>query len=296
MSPQPVGRVKFLSQCSINRVARPPNQGLDDDTFSFVTAGNTMRTLDRQRSTFTWGTQGVGFVVGLLIAGLVGPCLLASDARAQDPARPAAPNAAPGAVGAGAWTQTINKDGSIVLDEKLTETVKKVSGYFRDLKNLRGAFVQTNPDAKRMRGKFYIKQPGRFRFDYGSGSKQVIVSDGEYLAIQDLDLKTDDVIALEQTPFRILLKKDVDLLRDAKIIDVQEAEDLIVLSLSDRAPESSGRIKLFLSKKPVLELKEWVTTDAQGLDTRIEISDLNKTDDIDVALFKRTPVGLQRIQ
>jgi outer membrane lipoprotein-sorting protein len=274
-------------------------------------AGNNMRFSDQTQPTIcrpipyrakhasslpTLGLNILGLnILGLIVATSLVVGSFIPSALAQDPTKPAPPNAA-SAVGAGAWTQTVNRDGSIVLDEKLTETVKKVSGYFRDLKSLRGAFVQTNPDAKRMRGKFYIKQPGRFRFDYGSGSKQVIVSDGEYLAIQDLDLKTDDVIALEQTPFRILLKRDVDLLRDAKIIDVQEAEDLIVISISDRAPEASGRIKLFLAKKPVLELKEWVTTDAQGLDTRIEISDLNKTDDIDVALFKRMPVGLQKIQ
>ena len=48
----------------------------------------------------------------------------------------------------------------------------------------------------------------------------------------------------------------------------------------------AGRIKVVLVKKPVLELKEWVTTDAQGLDTRMELSDINRSDDIDVGLFK----------
>lgn len=232
-------------------------------------------------------------------AGIVGLGLIAAPVLAQDQAKPGAPPApaAPSAGGVGgAWTQSVSKDGSMVLDEKQTEAIKKVDAYFKDLKNLRGSFVQTNADAKRMRGKFFIKQPGRFRFDYGSGSKQVIVSDGEYLAIQDLDLKTEDIIALQQTPFRILLKKDVDLLRDAKILDLQEAEDLIVLTLQDKTPDAPGRIKLFLAKKPVMELKEWVTSDAQGLDTRIEISDLNKTDEIDIALFKRQPVSLQKLQ
>jgi outer membrane lipoprotein-sorting protein len=232
-------------------------------------------------------------------AGIIGLGLGTVSSGAQDAPKPGAPSApvAPNAAGVGgSWTQSVSKDGSMVLDEKQTEAIKKVDTYFKDLKNLRGSFVQTNADAKRMRGKFFIKQPGRFRFDYGGGSKQVIVSDGEYLAIQDLDLKTEDVIALQQTPFRILLKKDVDLLRDAKILDIQEADDLIVLTLQDRTPDAPGRIKLFLAKKPALELKEWVTSDAQGLDTRIEINDLNKTDELDVALFKRQPVALQRLQ
>lgn len=174
----------------------------------------------------------------------------------------------------------------ISLDEKQTDVVKKVSGYFGKLENMKGTFLQTGADKKRMKGKFYVKRPGRFRFDYNLPSKQIIISDGEYLAVQDLDINTEDRVALDQTAFRLLLRKDVDLIRDAKIIEVQTADDLIVVALQDKSPDAPGRIKLFFSTKPDMELKEWVTTDAQGLDTRVEVADLNKTDQIEPGLFK----------
>ena len=117
----------------------------------------------------------------------------------------------------------------ITLDAHQTKLVQQVSDYFESLQSLKGAFVQTGADNKRMKGKFFVKRPGRFRFDYSLPSKQIIVSDGEYLAIQDLDLNNEDRVALDQTPFRLLLRKDVDLLRDAKIMEVQQADDLIVL-------------------------------------------------------------------
>lgn len=179
-----------------------------------------------------------------------------------------------------------NATAGISLDEKQTEVVKIVSKYFSDLKSLKGAFVQTGADAKKMKGKFFVLRPGRFRFDYAPPSKQIIVSDGEYLAIQDLDLNNEDRVALDQTPFRLLLRKEVDLLRDAKIVEVQQADDLIVLGIQDKSPDAPGRIKLFLATKPNVELKEWVTTDAQGLDTRIEVSELVRSDNMDANLFK----------
>jgi outer membrane lipoprotein-sorting protein len=151
--------------------------------------------------------------------------------------------------------------------------------------NLRGAFVQTAADNKRLRGRFYVKRPGKLRFEYSLPSKQLIISDGQQLAIQDLDLNTDDRIALDQTVFRLLLRKDVDLIRDARILDLQEADDLIVLSLQDKAPDSPGRIRLFLTKTPNIELKEWVTTDAQG-EIRVELSGLVRSEDLDAGLFK----------
>ncbi len=223
----------------------------------------------------------------------------ASAPAVTPPAAAAAPQAAPAVQKpvVDGWNGEVAPNSGtsgIALDEKQTAIVKTVSGYFADLKGLKGAFIQTGADKKRMKGKFFVNRPGRFRFDYALPSKQVIVSDGEYLAIQDLDLNNEDRVALDQTPFRLLLRKDVDLLRDARIMEVQQAEDLIVVGLQDKSPDTPGRIKLFLATKPSLELKEWVSTDAQGLDTRIEVSDLVKSDTLDGNLFKIQQLGARR--
>jgi outer membrane lipoprotein-sorting protein len=216
-------------------------------------------------------------------------------ALAQDAKKPVPPNP----VGAGgAWTQSVNKDAAIKgeeFDKKQIELIQKVTGYFNQMTEIKGGFVQTSADNKRLRGKFYVKQPGRFRFDYSPPSRVVILSDGQYMAIQDFDMKTDDRIELSQTPFRLLLRKDVDLLRDAQILEVKEVDDVIVLALQDRNPDNPGRIKLFLAKKPNLELKEWITTDSQGLDTRIELTEVSKADSLDPALFKPTSVVFQKL-
>ncbi|HJZ33451.1 MAG TPA: outer-membrane lipoprotein carrier protein LolA, partial [Hyphomicrobiaceae bacterium] len=181
------------------------------------------------------------------------------------------------------------------LDKKQLDLVQKVNGYFNQMSDMKGLFVQTSADNKRTRGKFYVKRPGRFRFDYGAPSKLVIISDGKYLAIQDFDLKTDDRIALDNTPFRVLMRKDVDLLRDAHVLEVQEIDDVIVLLLEDRNTDNPGRIKLFLAKKPALELKEWITTDPQGLDTRVELHEMSKADDLDPNLFNPSLISSQKV-
>jgi outer membrane lipoprotein-sorting protein len=221
-------------------------------------------------------------VCAMLAAATAAVALSASAGLAQEAKKPDA-----GAVGQ-SWTPTTKAaEGTTakVFEPAQLETIKKVSGYFGTLDSLKGTFVQTNAANKRERGKFYVKRPGRFRFDYALPSKQIIISDGKYLAIQDLDLQNEDVVELDNTPFRLLLRKDVDLMRDALIGEVQEADDLIVISLRDKSPDAPGAIKLFMAKKPALELKEWVTTDAQGGTTRVEVSELNKTEVIDDKLF-----------
>lgn len=238
---------------------------------------------------FTGNKHWLGGALWLGLAGFV----LAMPLAAQE-AKKDAPNNPVG--GGPAWNAKVETPAGVELDAKQMALVGKVSAYFNSLNNLKGAFVQTAPDNKRMRGRFFVKKPGRLRFEYALPSKQLIISDGEMVAIQDLDINSDDRIALDQTPFRLLLKKDVDLLRDARISDVQEADDIAVVTLQDKSADAPGRIKLFLSKVPELELKEWVTTDAQGLDTRLEVSSLVKSEEIDVALFKITSPQLRNLQ
>ena len=229
--------------------------------------------------------------------------LLAFIAVASTPATAQQAEAAPNPGGAQSadpnWAGTVTQtpeSGPTQFTPEQTAAVQQVSQYFNQLTNLKGSFLQTDPDKKQMRGKFFVKKPGRFRFDYGAPSLKVIVSDGTWLAIQDHDLNTEDVYELDNTPFRLLLRDDVDLLRDARILDVQEAEDLVIVTLQDKSPDAPGQITLFLSKAPQLQLKEWVTVDAQGLQTRVQLSNVDTTENLDPALFKRENLTLKKFQ
>src|SRR5262245_38996383 len=64
----------------------------------------------------------------------------------------------------------------IRLDAKQTEAVQRVSAYFNTLKQMKGIFVQTDPDKKRTRGRFYVQKPGKFRFDYAPPSRKIMAS------------------------------------------------------------------------------------------------------------------------
>jgi outer membrane lipoprotein-sorting protein len=233
----------------------------------------------------------VAATVAILISAMV-----TTSVAQENNKKPAAPNPI-GASNPG-WTGTVTPEQPTgpFMSEQQAAAVRKVSAYFNELQNLKGTFLQTDPDRKQLKGRFYVKRPGRFRFDYSAPSKKVIISDGRWLAIQDHDLNNEDVFELDNTPFRLLLRNDVDLLRDARILDVQEAEDLIIVTLQDKSPDAPGRITLFLTKQPALDLKEWVTIDAQGLETRIELANLVKTEDIDAALFKRESLALKKLQ
>ena len=186
----------------------------------------------------------------------------------------------------------VKSTGSVVgasgqaLAKSQMEIVRKVSAYFNQLTGLQGSFTQTSADNKRERGKFYISRPGRFRFEFNRPSRVVIISDGKYIAIQDRDLNTDDRWDLGYTPFRALLQKDVDLLRDARILEVDETADTISIAFEDKDADSSSRIRLFLAVRPQMQIKGWITKDAQGFDTRTDLTEVHAaTGELDANLF-----------
>jgi outer membrane lipoprotein-sorting protein len=212
---------------------------------------------------------------------------LGSTAVAQTAKGPATPE----------WSQTVTKEAAPgEFDAKQVELIQKLTAYFNEMGDMKGEFQQVSPDGKRLRGTIYVKRPSAFRFEYKRPSRQIIISDGKQMIVQDLDLNTDDRWGLDKTPFRIILKKNVDLLRDARILEVGENEDRIQLSLQDKEdPNAVGRLKLLFQKTPALELKEWVTTDSQGLETKVELSDFTKAENLDAKLFEPAQVYLKKL-
>jgi len=210
---------------------------------------------------------------------------LASGAQAQDAKK------SPSSPVGGAWESQVdianNDSGAQVLTPEQTNAIAIVNTYFRDLVNLSGQFVQVDPDLKQTKGKFYVQKPGKFRFDYSSPSKKIIISDGKFLAIQDLDLRNEDVYELDNTPFRLLLKKNVNILEDARIIAISSNEAQVAVQISDKSPDTAGSIIIVIGLQPEPTLLGWVTTDGQGQNTNVTVSELSKPEKFDRSLFKR---------
>jgi outer membrane lipoprotein-sorting protein len=177
--------------------------------------------------------------------------------------------------------------------ENDAEVVKKVNDYFNKLTDLQGIFLQTDPDGRQKKGRFYFQRPGKVRFDYTQPASLRIVSDGRYLAIEDERANTSERYPLDVTPFRLLLSEKVDLATDAKILGVEQGPDVTVLTVEDKASDNSGRIRLFFGTAD-MGLREWIITDAQGLDTRIQVSDVLPNKKVAENLFIISAFGLDR--
>jgi outer membrane lipoprotein-sorting protein len=176
------------------------------------------------------------------------------------------------------------------VQETDAQVVAKVNDYFNKLTDLQGSFLQTDPDGRQKKGRFYFQRPGKVRFDYIQPATLKIISDGRTLAIEDSWANTSERYPLDVTPFKLLLSEKVDLAVDAKITGVEQGPDLTVLTVEDKTGDSPGRIRLFFNKAD-MSLKEWIISDAQGLDTRIEVSDVEQNKKVAENLFMISPFG-----
>jgi outer membrane lipoprotein-sorting protein len=182
----------------------------------------------------------------------------------------------------------------IVLTTEQLQLLGRINGYLNSLINLQGRFVQTDHRNEETHGRFYLRRPGKLRFDYSSPSMMRIVSDGEYLSVEDHDLKTVDKFPLNATPIQMLLSEDVNLTRDAVILDMRQDDSAVVVVIKDKSGNSPGHLQLFF-KRPELELYEWVITDAQGLDTRIQLADLVRGKEKSEDFFKSSAIELDNL-
>jgi len=196
----------------------------------------------------------------------------------------------------GAWeTETLVRPEAAdeeITDAEALEIIDKVNVYFNDLKKAKAQFVQFDGNNEKKSGDFYFKRPGKVRFDYDRPSRLKIISDGEYLTVENHDLRTSDRYPLDATPFKLLLSEKVDLLQDARILSIDKGEDVLILTLEDKTGESSGKIRLFFRTDPELQLASWIITDAQGVDTRVDIGELKRDVELSAELFQFSDIGL----
>jgi outer membrane lipoprotein-sorting protein len=161
-----------------------------------------------------------------------------------------------------------------LIGEAQTKAVERIDAYFNSITNLQGSFEQVDATNKRTTGRFYVQRPGKIRFDYAPPSALRIIADGSSLAIEDADLRTVEKYPIQSTPFRMLLSDTVDLARDSRIVGVESQEGTLSISLEDKSGDAAGSIRLVFDSGAELQLKQWLITDAQGLTTRVTVTDM----------------------
>ena len=166
--------------------------------------------------------------------------------------------------------------------------IQKANAYFNAATNLIGDFVQIGPDGSRSEGKIYVQRPGKLRFEYAPPATLEVVADGLSLAVHDRKTATKDVYFISQTPLKFLLKDQIDLNRDVKLIEVKSEPEAVSILVEDKATfGGTSQIKLIFDPAK-FTLKQWQVTDPQGYETLVSLFNVDLSKKPDPRLFQLT--------
>ena len=160
-----------------------------------------------------------------------------------------------------------------------------ISDYFNSFRTMQGEFVQVGPRGEQSEGVFVISKPGKIRFHYKPPVKLDVIADGRSVAIRDNKAMTQDLYPLSKTPLRYLLADDIDLTSSSVVDAVREEQDLISVVIVEKSALVEGKLTLIFDRK-TYELRQWIVTDAQGLNTSVAIFNTSTGKRPDPALFK----------
>lgn len=165
-------------------------------------------------------------------------------------------------------------------DQKIGE----INAYLNGINSMVGSFVQVAPDGIISEGEFFLRRPGRLRFEYKRPNPTIVIADGFWVAVLDKELGTGDRFPLSQTPLYLLLKDDVDLNAEGAIRAVDESEGQLRVTAVDPSEEGQGDVTMVFDANP-LQLKQWIVTDPQGLTTTIALRQTRSNVDLEPELF-----------
>jgi outer membrane lipoprotein-sorting protein len=166
-----------------------------------------------------------------------------------------------------------------------TAALNAASASLNRIAAVQGRFSQIAPDGSPSQGDIYLQRPGKMRFAYDAPSPLTIVSDGTTVAVEDRTVRDVSRVPLRATPLYYVLKRDVNLERDARVTRVVRSGDQLLVTARDRTGEADGEITIVFSG-PTYDLRQWSITDGQRQTTRITLSGVRGAGRLDPRLFR----------
>lgn len=171
------------------------------------------------------------------------------------------------------------------LDANAQAEIKRITDYWNSIATVQGQFSQVDSKGGQAFGDFYIKKPGRFRFDYKPPEELTVVADGYTVAVEDKKLETQDRYPLVQTPLSILVDENITLQRnDIQIMDVAKKGGIVTIHMKSLQKDAEGEILIAFADAD-LTLQYWVVRDPAGMQVTVRVSNVVLQADIDSDKF-----------
>lgn len=168
-------------------------------------------------------------------------------------------------------------------DEKIL--VGTIEDYLNGITTLESRFVQITARGNATRGKFYLKRPGRMRFEYDEPTPYLLVSDGTWFIYVDKELEQVTYLPLGKTPANLLLRENFSFTDGLVLIGLERAGGRIQAVVVDAEAPDAGEVTLTFNANP-LTLRSWTVRDPQGQRIQVTLTEAQYGVQLDPELFR----------
>lgn len=165
------------------------------------------------------------------------------------------------------------------------ESITRLNSYLTNLRSATATFRQENADGTEITGTFYLKKPGKMRFEYDAPSDSLVVADGRTLAIFDAKSNVSPQrYPQRRTPLSLLSLDDVDVTSSIFVRRIEERGGRAYMTMYDPEKPRNGQMVMVFTIAP-MALVEWVLTDKSGLQTNVYLDELQTGVDLQSRIF-----------
>ncbi|MBY0355442.1 MAG: outer membrane lipoprotein carrier protein LolA [Rickettsiales bacterium] len=165
------------------------------------------------------------------------------------------------------------------------ETLAKLLTYLNGLTTIESEFVQVAPDGSLATGRFFLKRPGKMRWQYNPPVPVLMISNGSTLTYYDFELDQVSNVSLDETLAGFLARETINFDPKAvKILELTEQDHVIRLRLTQTNQPDEGELTLEFSDAP-LQLRNMIVKDASGQETNVSLTNAQFGLKLDNKLF-----------
>lgn len=166
-----------------------------------------------------------------------------------------------------------------------TDHITRVETYLNKIDTIIADFTQIAPDGALTGGKFYLKRPGKMRWQYDPPTPILMVANGDAIIFYDYELEQISHIPLDNTLAGFLAQEVIDFDdQSIQLTGFDQSPGSIRLSLVQRGQAEDGELTLEFIDNPI-QIKNMIIRDAQGKSTTISLQNARYGHTLEENLF-----------
>lgn len=174
---------------------------------------------------------------------------------------------------------------AIALSPEDRVLIGDIETYLNGITTLEAGFIQVAAGGGYSKGRFYMKRPGRMRFEYNPPTPYLLISNGKWFIYVDKQLEQVTYLPLKKTPAGLLLRKDLSFSDGLTVVGFQKTIGTLEIRVADQKNPDLGQVSLTFIRNP-LSLKSWTIHDPQGQRIQVTLTNPLYGSRLDAGLFR----------